>query len=105
MIHAIPTTTTITAEGVARLMQDHVWKHHGLPEKVISDRGPQFVSKMMRELNCLLGIQTAMSTAYHPQTDGQTERINQEIEQYLHIYVNHRQVDWTNWLPMAEFSY
>jgi hypothetical protein len=59
----------------------------------------------VRELNRLLGIQTALSTAFHPQTDGQTERINQEIEQYLHLFVNHRQSDWVNWLPMVEFAY
>src|SRR5713101_7404809 len=105
MIHTIPTTEMVTAEGVACLMCDHFWKLHGLPEKVLSDRGPQFTSKVMCELNRLLGIQTAMSTAYHPQTDEQTEHINQEIEQYLHLYVNHHQSDWANWIPMAEFAY
>jgi len=59
----------------------------------------------MRELNRLLGIKTATSTAFHPQTDGQTERVNQELEQYLRLFVNHRQSDWMNWLPMAEFTY
>src|SRR5713226_6450384 len=59
MIHTIPTTETVTAEGVAQLMCDHVWKIHGFPEKVLSDRGPQFASKVMRKLNRLLGIQTA----------------------------------------------
>src|SRR5258705_13003198 len=105
MMDIMPTTPTVTAEGVARLFRDHVWKLHGLPEKVLSDRGPQFASRVMRELNRLLGIKTATSTAFHPQTDGQTERINQEIEQYLRLFVNHRQSDWMNWLPMAEFTY
>jgi hypothetical protein len=73
MIHAVPTTTEVTSEGVACLFRDNVWKLHGLPEKVILDRGPQSASKMMRELNRLLGIKTATSTAYHPQTDGQME--------------------------------
>jgi len=59
----------------------------------------------MREINRLLGIKTATSTAFHPQTDGQTKRINQEIKQYLQLFVNHRQSDWMNWLPMAEFTY
>jgi len=59
----------------------------------------------MREINWLLGIKTATSTAFHPQTDGQTERINQEIEQYLRLFINHQQLDWINWLPMAEFTY
>ena len=83
MMHAMPTTSSVTAEGVARLFRDNVWKFHGLPEKTLSDRGPQFTSKVMRELNRLLGIKTATSMVYHPQTDGQTKRVNQEIEQYL----------------------
>ena len=59
----------------------------------------------MRELNNLLGIQTKLSTAYHPQADGQTERINQELEQYLRVFINHRQEQWPDWLGMAEFVY
>jgi len=60
---------------------------------------------MMRELNNLLGIQTKLLTAYHPQTDGQTERMNQELEQYLRVFINHRQEQWPDWLGMAEFVY
>jgi hypothetical protein len=105
MIHVIPTTETVTSEGVARHFRDNVWKLHGLPEQVISDRGTQFVSGFMKELYGLLGIKMAPSTAYHPQTDGQTERVNQEIEQYLRVFVNHRQDDWAEWLPLAEFSH
>src|SRR5882724_7089686 len=105
MMHAMPTTSSVTAEGVARLFRDNVWKLHGLPEKTLSDRGPQFASKVMKELNRLLGIKTATSTAYHPQTDGETELVNQEIEQYLRLFVDHHQSDWMNWLPMAEFAY
>ena len=67
---------------------------HGLPESIISDRGVQFVVGMIKELNNLLGIQTKLLTAYHPQTDGQTERINQELEQYLRVFINHRQEQW-----------
>jgi len=78
---------------------------HGLPESIISDRGVQFVTGMMRELNNLLGIQTKLLTAYHPQTDGQTERINQDLEQYLRVFINHRQEQWLDWLGMAEFAY
>jgi hypothetical protein len=97
-VHVAPTNATLSALGTARLFRDHVWRHHGLPEEVISDRGPQFVSNFMRELNRLLGIQTRPSTAFHPQTDGQTERVNQELEQYLRLYVNTRQDDWAEWL-------
>ena len=83
----------------------NVWKLHGLPRKVVSDRGPQFVAEFMRELYRLLGIELASSTAYHPQTDGQTERVNQELEQYLRLFVGERQDDWHGLLPLAEFSY
>ena len=60
---------------------------------------------MMKELNNLLGIQTKLSTAYHPQTDGQTERVNQELEQYLRVFIDHRQEQWPDWLGMVEFAY
>jgi len=60
---------------------------------------------MMRELNNLLGIQTKLSTAYHPQTDGQTKRMNQELEQYLRVFIGHRQEQWLDWLGMVEFAY
>lgn len=105
MIHVIPTTATVTAQGIARLYRDNVWKLHGLLRKVISDRGPQFASKFMKELNHILGIETALSTAYHPQTDGQTERVNQDVEQYLRLFVNYRQDDWADWISHAEFTY
>jgi len=78
---------------------------HGLPESIISDRGVQFAAGMMKELNNLLGIQTKLSTAYHPQTDGQTERINQELEQYLKVFIDHRQEQWPDWLGTVEFTY
>ena len=63
------------------------------------------MAEMMRELNNLLGIQMKLSTAYHPQTDGQTERVNQELEQYLRVFINHRQEQWPDWLGMVEFTY
>jgi len=75
------------------------------PQKVVSDCGPQFVTAFMKELYRLLGIEAATSTAYHPQTDGQMERVNQELEQYLWIFVRERQDDWYTLLPLAEFSY
>ena len=94
MAHFIATTEKTLAEGLAKLFQDHVWKLHRLLESIISDRGAQFAAEMMRELNNLLGIQMKLSTAYHPQTDGQTERINQELEQYLRVFIDHRQKQW-----------
>lgn len=104
-MEAIPTNVELTSMGTAKLYRDHVWKHHGLPRKVISDRGPQFVSQFIINLFTLLGIKANRSTAYHPQTDGQTERVNQDIEQYICIFVNERQDDWAEWIPMAQFSY
>jgi hypothetical protein len=85
--HFIEATTTITAAGAANLYLRNVWKLHGLPHKVISNRWPQFVAAIMKELYHLLRIQAATSTAYHPQMDGQMERVNQELEQYLRIFV------------------
>ena len=92
--HFVATTEKIMVEGLVRLFRDNVWKLHGLPESVISDRGPQFAARLTKELNKMLGIETKLLTAYHPETDGQTERTNQELEQYLRMYVNHRQNNW-----------
>jgi hypothetical protein len=104
-VHFLPTHTTVTALGAARLYLNNVWKLHGLPCNIVSDRGPQFVAEFMRELCRLLGIQVSASTAYHPQSDGQTERVNQEVEQYFRLFVNERQDDWDELTPMAEFAY
>ncbi|GLB45948.1 putative retrotransposable element tf2 155 kda protein type 1-like [Lyophyllum shimeji] len=103
--HFIPTHTTCTAMGAANLYRKHVWKLHGLPDAFVSDRGPQFVAEFTRELYRLLGIKLSTSTAYHPQSDGQTERVNQELEQYLRVFCNERQDDWDDLLPEAEFQY
>jgi len=91
MVYFIATTEKMSAEGLTRLFWDHVWKLHGLPESIVSDKGVQFAAGMMKEVNNLLGIQTKLSTAYHPQINGQTERINQELEQYLRVFIDHRQ--------------
>ena len=90
MFHFVATIEKTMAEGLARLFRDNVWKLYGLLESVISDRGPQFAAGMMRELNKMLGIETKLSMAYHPETDRQMERTNQELEQYLRMYINHR---------------
>ena len=105
MVHFIPTTEKTSEEGLARLFRDNVWKLHGLPESIISDRGPQFAAGLMKELNEMLGIKSKLSTAFHPQTDGQTERVNQKLEQYLRMFINHRQEQWPEWLGIAEFAY
>jgi transposase InsO family protein len=87
------------------VLKNHVFHEEGLPVKVISDRGPQFVSRFMKELYSLLGIEGNLSTAYHLQTDGQTERINQEVEKFLRMFTNFQQDDWVDWLSLAEFTY
>ena len=103
--HFVSMVTTLTATGTAQLYLQHIWKHHGLPRRVLSDRGPQFVAEFTKELYRLLGIKLAATTAYHPQGDGQMEQVNQELEQYLWLFVNQRQNDWDNLLPLAEFQY
>jgi len=103
--HFIPTYTMVTVEGAARLFLHQVWKLYGLPKYVVSDCGPQFVARFTKELYRLLGIKLASSTAWHPQTDRQTERVNQELDQYLWLFVNEQQDDWYNLLPMAEFQH
>src|SRR5882672_490905 len=96
--HVIPTTSDVTAARVARLFWDHVWKLHGLLEEVISDRGTQFISNFTRSLSQLLRIRVAASMAYHPQTDGQSERVNQEVEQFLRLFIDQRKDNWYEWL-------
>lgn len=93
------------AKKIASLFLEHVWRHRGTPMRTVSDRGSNFNSQFMRELYQALGIKPSFSTAYHPQTDGQTERINQILEQYLRLYTSYRQDDWVRFLPLAEFAY
>ena len=91
MVYFIPTMEKILAEELARLFKDNVWKLHGLPESIISDQGPQFVAEIIRELNWILGIKSKLSIVFHPQINRQTERVNQELEQYLQMFIDHRQ--------------
>jgi hypothetical protein len=100
-----PGNVTITAMGAAVIMKNRVFREEGLLAKVISDRGPQFICNLMKELYKLLKIEGNPSTVYHPQTDGQTERVNREVEKYLRMFTNHRQDDWVDWLPVAEFAF
>ena len=103
-MHFVATTEGTLAEGLARLFRDNVWRLHGLPESIVLDRGPQFAAELTKELNGMLGIKTKLLTAFHPQTDRQTEHMNQELEQYLWFFVDHRQKDWPEWLASAEFA-
>ena len=101
----IPCTQTTDSEQLAQLFHDHVYAKHGLPRKIISDRGSVFVSNFTRALMDQLGIKGNPSTAYHPQTDGLTERYNQEMKTYLRFYVDYHQTDWVKFLKSAQFSY
>ncbi|KIM52764.1 hypothetical protein SCLCIDRAFT_59098, partial [Scleroderma citrinum Foug A] len=99
----MPCTKEETAYSTAELFRDHVWCQHGLPSTVVSDRGSVFVSNFLGELYKLLGIKRKMSTAFHPQIDGQTEQLNREINQYLRTYVNDQQNDWAKWIKITQF--
>src|SRR5712672_194281 len=99
-----PCNEAIDAAGVAKLYATYVFPHYGLPKKVISDRDPRFASNFSKEMCSLLGIKQNISTAYHPQTDGQSERTNQSLEQYLRLYCGTHQKDWAAWLPLAQYT-
>ena len=89
----IPCKQTTDWEDLAQLFLDHVYAEHGLPRKIITDRGSVFVAQFTRALMDCLGILGNSSTAYHPQTDGLTERYNQELKTYLRLYVDYHQTD------------
>ena len=105
MAHFIATTSLPTSEVTAQLFVREIFRLHGFPVSLVSDRGSQFTSKFWSRLLELLQIKPLLSTASHPQTDGQTERINQILEGYLRLFVNYQQDDWLDWLPLAEFAY
>ena len=83
----------------------NLYERFGLPDEMLSDRGPQFAAMAFRELLKLLGIKLNLMTAYHPQTDGATERVNQEIEAYLSIYCSAHPTEWKNLLSTLEFTH
>jgi len=94
-----------TAADLAVIFAREIWKHHRLPMDIVSDRDSRFTSETWKEFLWLSGIRLRMSTAFHPQADGQTERLNQTIEAYLQAFVGHEQDNWVGFLPMAEFAY
>ncbi|CAI5476246.1 unnamed protein product [Closterium sp. Yama58-4] len=103
--HFIPTHGQVTAEEAATLFVDNVVRLHGVPDSIISDRDPRFTSKFWKQLFALFGTRLAMSSAYHPETDGQTERVNQTLEQILRSITMHDAAAWDKKLSMAEFAY
>jgi transposase InsO family protein len=104
MAHFIPISKK-DSPTVARTYFENIWKYHGFPEDVVSDRDGTFTGQIFTDLYNYLGIKRSMSTAYHPQTDGKTERINQVIKSYLRSYCNYEQNDWASMLTMAECAY
>ena len=101
----MPCNKTITSEGTAKLLLENLYKQFGLPDKIIPDRGPQFTSKAFQELMKQLGINSALSMAYHPQTDGTTEWVNQKIKAYLSIYCTSHPEEWSTTLHTLEFTH
>ena len=105
MAHFIGLEEKATAQDVADVFLKEVWKHHGLPTEIISDMNAKFAGEFWQSLCKNLGIKRKMSTVYHPQTDGQMERVNQVLGGYLCIFINYDQNDWYHLLPLAEFAY
>ena len=104
MVHLHPTKTTATAMDIANIFFNTVFQLHGLPKVIVSDRDPKFTSKFWQMLFKLINTKLALSTAFHPQTDGQTERANRTLEQYLRAFINYKQDNWVSLLPITEFT-
>jgi hypothetical protein len=105
MAHFIPCMSTDTAADFARIFEKNIHRLHGLPKDIVSDRGSLFTSAFWRDVCLQLDIKQNLSTAFHPQSDGQTERINGILEQYLRMYSDYLQTNWSSLLSLAEFSY
>ncbi|QRW21868.1 Retrotransposable element Tf2 protein [Rhizoctonia solani] len=95
----------LKAPELADLFLQHIWKRYGMPEKMVLDRGRVFNNKFLKALYQCLGINPHFSSAYHPQSDGQTESVNPTVKHFLQAYSGVNQKDWVKWLPMAEFAY
>jgi transposase InsO family protein len=105
MAHFIPLTEPATAENLAKIFVREIWRLHGLPSDIVSDRDSRFTSNFWQGVLTRLGIRPRMSTSFRPQTDGQTEKVNQSVELYVRTFCNYDQDDWTDLLPMAEYAY
>jgi transposase InsO family protein len=101
----IPMTKTLTQEGTGQLLLDNLYKQFGLPDKMLSDQGPQFAAKAFCKLLKLLGIKSDLTMAYHPQTAGATKQVNQEINTYLSIYCSAHPTEWKNSLSTLKFTH
>ena len=101
----IPTTDKVTSPELAKLFVTNVFSKHGVPSHVTSDRGVEFVSHFFRSLGTALDMKLHFTSGYHPEGDGQTEQTNQTLEQYIRMYTNYQQDNWSELLPLAEFAY
>ena len=101
----IPAHDTIMSADLSRLFVLHVFSKHGVPSHVISDRGSEFVSNFFQSLGTALDMRLHFTSGYHPEGDGQTEHTNQTLEQYLRVYCNYQQDNWSELLPLMEFAY
>ena len=105
LAHMVPTVGTATALETAKLFLNAWWRHHGLPRVIVSDRDPKFTSAFWRHFFRKVGTKLTFSTAFHPQTDGQTEQVNGVLNQYLRNFVSANQRHWADYVGLAEFSY
>jgi transposase InsO family protein len=100
-----PVSKKLKAPELVEIFLNRVWKQYGLPEKTVSDQGTVFNNKFLKALYKRLGIDPHFLSAYHPQSNGQTECVNPTIEHFLRAYASVNQSDWVKWLPMTEFAY
>ena len=105
MIQLKAIITNILLEKIAKIYRDEIWKLHRIPRRILSNRESQFASRFIEELMKALETKRMLLTAYHPQTNRQTERINQEIGTFLRHYINYQQDNWTEWITAAKFQY
>lgn len=105
MAHFVPTHDEVDAEGTVTLFMNHIVRAHWLPDDIVSDRGTTITAQFTKAFMEALRVKQNLSTAFHPQTDGQTERTNATLEQYLRCFLNYQQDDWSKLLPLAEFAY
>jgi transposase InsO family protein len=103
--HFIPVRTTYQVPDIARVFISEIVRLHGVPKRIISDRGSMFTGRFLTSFQEVLGTQLNFSTAYHPETDGQTERMNQTLEDMLRMYVMDQQKRWEEFLPLVKFAY
>ncbi|CDI81763.1 Similar to Transposon MAGGYgagandpolgenehomologues, related [Eimeria praecox] len=105
MAHFVPATRTFTAADTVDVLADHLIRYHGLPGALISDRYPRFQSDLWQQLCMRFNITRALSSSYHPQSDGQTERVNRTLQQMLRTYIQSDEREWERLLPALELAY